>query len=126
MAIAFHSGSLTDSGNTASVVLKGAWPPEMEVVEKSGGKSNTRLPTKENTLDQTVSSTPPRRKRLLLSTESAFVDHVIPSLVANPDVELRLITDEPSALLSGINKVPHTRIPWIVGSLRKRRGRESG
>ncbi|PLN75848.1 hypothetical protein BDW42DRAFT_179967 [Aspergillus taichungensis] len=108
MAIAFHSGSLTESGNTASVVLKGAWPPEMEVdEEKSDGKSNTRLPTKENTPYQTVSSTPPRRKRLLLSTESAFVDHVLPSLVANPDVELRLITDEPSALLSGINKVPH-------------------
>ncbi|GAB1202885.1 hypothetical protein APSETT445_001509 [Aspergillus pseudonomiae] len=48
-----------------------------------------------------------RRKRLLLSTESAFVDNVLSSLVQHPDIELRLITDEPSALLSGANKVPH-------------------
>ncbi|KAL4896167.1 MFS general substrate transporter [Aspergillus ambiguus] len=48
-----------------------------------------------------------RRKRLLLSTESAFVENVLSSLVENPSVELRLITDEPSALLSGSNKVPH-------------------
>lgn len=48
-----------------------------------------------------------RRKRILLSTESSFVDNVLPSLVRNPDIELRLITDEPSALLSGGNKVPH-------------------
>ncbi|KAF7594005.1 hypothetical protein BBP40_010402 [Aspergillus hancockii] len=48
-----------------------------------------------------------RRKRLLLSTESAFVGNVLSSLVQHPDIELRLITDEPSALLSGVNKVPH-------------------
>jgi hypothetical protein len=48
-----------------------------------------------------------RRKRLLLSTESAFVANVLSSLVQHPDIELRLITDEPSALLSGVNKVPH-------------------
>ncbi|PYH93026.1 phosphopentothenoylcysteine decarboxylase [Aspergillus ellipticus CBS 707.79] len=50
---------------------------------------------------------PRRRRRILLSTESAFVDNVLPSLVQNPDIELRLITDEPSALLSGASKVPH-------------------
>lgn len=54
-------------------------------------------------------ATPPRqrRRRLLLSTDSAFADHVLPSLVQNPYIELRLITDEPSALLAGTNKVPH-------------------
>ncbi|EPS33799.1 hypothetical protein PDE_08761 [Penicillium oxalicum 114-2] len=53
------------------------------------------------------SSTHPRRRRLLLSTDSAFADSVLPSLVNNPSIELRLITDEPSALLAGTNKVPH-------------------
>ncbi|KAL2012309.1 hypothetical protein VTN00DRAFT_5027 [Thermoascus crustaceus] len=48
-----------------------------------------------------------RRKRLLLSTDSAFMDNVLPSLAQNPDIELRLITDEPSALLAGANKIPH-------------------
>ncbi|KAJ5759467.1 Flavoprotein [Penicillium odoratum] len=48
-----------------------------------------------------------RRRRLLLSTDSAFADTVLPSLVQNPYIELRLITDEPSALLAGTNKIPH-------------------
>jgi hypothetical protein len=57
----------------------------------------------------TSDATPPRqrRRRLLLSTDSAFADTVLPSLVQNPDLELRLITDEPSALLAGANKIPH-------------------
>jgi hypothetical protein len=49
----------------------------------------------------------PRRRRLLLSTDSAFADTVLPSLIHNPSIELRLITDEPSALLTGTNKIPH-------------------
>lgn len=48
-----------------------------------------------------------RRRRLLLSTDSVFADTVLPSLVQNPYIELRLITDEPSALLAGTNKIPH-------------------
>ncbi|KAJ5594958.1 uncharacterized protein N7459_001166 [Penicillium hispanicum] len=48
-----------------------------------------------------------RRRRLLLSTDSAFAGSVLPSLVHNPYIELRLITDEPSALLAGTNKIPH-------------------
>lgn len=56
---------------------------------------------------QETDTAPSRRKRLLLSTDSAFVDTILPSLVQNPDVELRLITDEPSALLAGANKIPH-------------------
>ncbi|KAJ5173319.1 Flavoprotein [Penicillium capsulatum] len=51
--------------------------------------------------------TKPRRQRLLLSTDSGFADAVLPSLVQNPYIELRLITDEPSALLAGTNKIPH-------------------
>ena len=54
-----------------------------------------------------AASSPQRRRRLLLSTDSAFADTVLPSLVQNPYVELRLITDEPSALLAGTNKIPH-------------------
>lgn len=42
-----------------------------------------------------------------MSTECSFVDNVLPSLVQNPDIELRLITDEPSASLACMNKVPH-------------------
>ncbi|KAJ5928305.1 hypothetical protein N7466_007261 [Penicillium verhagenii] len=49
----------------------------------------------------------PRRRRLLLSTDSAFADTILPSLVQNPYIELRLITDEPSALLAGTNRIPH-------------------
>ncbi|KAJ5899373.1 Flavoprotein [Penicillium taxi] len=48
-----------------------------------------------------------RRQRLLISTESAFADTLLPTLVKNPYLELRLITDEPSALLAGTNKIPH-------------------
>jgi hypothetical protein len=57
--------------------------------------------------DQTAQHASPRRRRLLLSTDSAFADTVLPSLVQNPFIELRLITDEPSALLTGTNKIPH-------------------
>ena len=48
-----------------------------------------------------------RRHRLLLSTDSAFADTILPSFVNNPYFELRLITDEPSALLAGTSKIPH-------------------
>lgn len=48
-----------------------------------------------------------RRRRLLLSTDSVFADTVLPSLIQNQYIELRLITDEPSALLTGTSKIPH-------------------
>lgn len=48
-----------------------------------------------------------RRRRILLSTESCFIDNILPLLLRNPCIELRLITDEPAALLAGTNKVPH-------------------
>ncbi|KAJ5720418.1 uncharacterized protein N7483_008352 [Penicillium malachiteum] len=52
-------------------------------------------------------TTSPRHRRILLSTDSAFADTVLQLLVDNPHIELRLITDEPSALLAGTNKIPH-------------------
>lgn len=84
-------------------------------MEVDGDSEETGFGTKEDypvhlTNDASESDNvplPPRRRRLLLSTESAFVDNVLPSLVQNPDIELRLITDEPSASLAGMNKVPH-------------------
>ncbi|KAL4971112.1 uncharacterized protein BDV14DRAFT_6711 [Aspergillus stella-maris] len=54
-----------------------------------------------------TTSTVSRRKRLLISTDSEFVDNVLPSLVQHPGIEVRFITDEPFALLSGTSKVPH-------------------
>jgi hypothetical protein len=51
---------------------------------------------------------PDRRKRVLLSTESAFAANFLPPLIQSSEVELRLITDEePSAILTGASKVPH-------------------
>lgn len=49
-----------------------------------------------------------RRRRVLLSTESAYAEHFLPVLMQNPDVELRLITDEePSTISTGASKIPH-------------------
>ncbi|KAF9890194.1 hypothetical protein FE257_006106 [Aspergillus nanangensis] len=83
----------------------------MEIDSESEGNSTgcekrSEIASHETTNSRSISPVY-RRKRLLLSTESAFVDCVLPSLVENADIELRLITDEPSALLSGANKVPH-------------------
>lgn len=83
---------------------------EMEV---DGDSEETVIGNKEGyrvCSDKAVRDTTPlrqRRRRILLSTDSAFADKVLPSLVQNPYIELRLITDEPSALLAGTNKVPH-------------------
>ena len=73
--------------------------------EREGGSSGNRSSDGDPT--RIPSGLSRRRKRVLLSTESAFVDNVLPSVVQNRDIELRLITDEPSALLAGANKVPH-------------------
>lgn len=85
------------------VVSKNTMWNELEVGPTEPGVMNSPHPDPE----RHHPLPPRRRKRLLLSTESSFVDNVLPSLVRNPDVELRLITDEPSALLSGTTKVPH-------------------
>ncbi|KGO72476.1 Flavoprotein [Penicillium italicum] len=99
MAVGFRSNiSQIKKGNT---VTKGSWSSDMEV---NGGYKETVIGNK---AVQNATSSQPRRRRLLLSTDSAFADTVLPSLVQNPYIELRLITDEPSALLTGTNKIPH-------------------
>lgn len=119
MAIGVGTGSSSIPGSLATVVSKGPASTEMEIMEdaNSEGVVGTQIEEdypqsgadKMSTYNkaQQPPQSPPRRKRLLLSTESSFVDNVLPSLVENPDIELRLITDEPSASLAGINKVPH-------------------
>lgn len=113
MAIGFGTGISTMPGSLATAASKGAASTEMEVVEDSNSEEVATQTEEESRSDSNEISKranahpPPRRKRLLLSTESSFVDNVLPSLVENPDIELRLITDEPSASLAGINKVPH-------------------
>lgn len=110
--VGLGSESSPASGSFRSVGSKGICSSGMEV---DGDSEETGFGTKEDypvhlTNDASESDNvplPPRRRRLLLSTESAFVDNVLPSLVQNPDIELRLITDEPSASLAGMNKVPH-------------------
>ncbi|KAJ5627016.1 hypothetical protein N7528_004443 [Penicillium herquei] len=69
-----------------------------------GSKDGYRVCCDHSTRAETTS---PRLRRVLLSTDSGFADTVIPLLVDNPYIELRLITDEPSALLAGTNKIPH-------------------
>lgn len=69
-----------------------------------GNREGYRVCPSESTNDAVPN---PRRQRVLLSTDSSFADTVLPSLVQNPYIELRLITDEPSALLAGTNKIPH-------------------
>ncbi|KAE8314775.1 hypothetical protein BDV41DRAFT_208708 [Aspergillus transmontanensis] len=94
----------------SSTVANAPWPTEMEVDgggEKVVENKERSTITSHELPNNDVASPARRRKRLLLSTESAFVDNVLSSLVQHPDIELRLITDEPSALLSGANKVPH-------------------
>ncbi|KAJ5613035.1 Flavoprotein [Penicillium lagena] len=93
---------------------KGAWASGMEVdgdCEETaviGNEEGYRVCSEK--LPQIAPPTPSsqaRRQRLLLSTDGVFADTVLPSLVQNPYLELRLITDEPSALLAGTNKIPH-------------------
>lgn len=113
MAIDVDFGSSATPRSLTTVVSKGVWSTEMEV-DGNSHNENTVAGIKEGRrLDSSVKPQPekpsllPRRRRLLLSTESSFVDNVLPFLVQNPNVELRLITDEPSASLAGMNKVPH-------------------
>ncbi|KAJ6126982.1 hypothetical protein N7523_002594 [Penicillium sp. IBT 18751x] len=107
MAVGYRTdiAATTQRSNT-----KGTWAREMEVDSDSeetviANKEGYRIGSGKSSRD----ATPPRerRRRLLLSTDSAFADNVLPSLVQNPYLELRLITDEPSALLAGTNKIPH-------------------
>lgn len=108
MAIGFGSDSSASPHYLKTVVSKGFCSTEMEIdgdgEEMIIGNRDTGAGISKH---DTATPSPPRRKRLLLSTESSFVDNFLPSLVQNPEIELRLITDEPSASLAGMNKVPH-------------------
>ncbi|RAH40833.1 uncharacterized protein BO95DRAFT_287847 [Aspergillus brunneoviolaceus CBS 621.78] len=104
--------SISTTSTVASVVSKAAWSSEMEVDSARSEEMVTAHTSMvgsciDNEMKDLAGPSTRRRKRLLLSTDSAFVDNVLPSLVRNPDIELRLITDEPSALLSSASKVPH-------------------
>lgn len=108
----FESESSPASGSFRSAGSNGICQAEMEVDGDCaeiglGNKEDYSVHLTNDVSDSDNVPLPPRRRRLLLSTESAFVDNVLPSLVQNSDIELRLITDEPSASLAGMNKVPH-------------------
>ena len=112
MAIGFRSDSSPTSESLTTVAAKGAWSTPVEVDENSeetATENKEGYHTCSNDTPEPDHSRPPppRRRRLLLSTECSFVDNVLPSLVQNPEIELRLITDEPSASLACMNKVPH-------------------
>ncbi|KAA8644518.1 hypothetical protein EYZ11_004612 [Aspergillus tanneri] len=104
MAVGFPTGNPISSG-VATSASKESWSNEMNI----DGENDPNLVANSVSQVSLQDAVEPirRRKRILLSTESAFVGNVLPSLVHHPGVELRLITDEPSALLSGASKVPH-------------------
>ncbi|KAE8151380.1 hypothetical protein BDV25DRAFT_94989 [Aspergillus avenaceus] len=111
MAVNLRANQQSTSSAISSAVAKAPLSMEMEIDGKEENIFENRLGTTSASLNvanhDNTSPSPSRRKRLLLSTESSFVDNVLPSLVQHPDIELRLITDEPSALLSSATKVPH-------------------
>lgn len=111
MAVGLRPDSPTELGVPAGAASKSLVPTEMEVDGETEGRSTQHSAftnTSSNKVVENVAiSSQRRRRRILLSTESVFVDNILPSLLQNPDVELRLITDEPSALLAGANKIPH-------------------
>ncbi|KAH1494914.1 hypothetical protein LV164_008505 [Aspergillus fumigatus] len=111
MAVGLRPDSPTELGVPAGAASKSLVPTKMEVDGETEGRSTQHSAftnTSSNKVVENVAiSSQRRRRRILLSTESVFVDNILPSLLQKPDVELRLITDEPSALLAGANKIPH-------------------
>ncbi|EAW06635.1 uncharacterized protein ACLA_083300 [Aspergillus clavatus NRRL 1] len=111
MTVGLRPETFVTSGGATERPLKGFLPTGMEIDYDRGEKStgSSAKPTAQLTeVDKNATDhSGKRRKRILLSIESAFADNVLPSLVQNPEIELRLITDEPPALLAGANKVPH-------------------
>lgn len=120
VGLGLPGGSNTSEDRSTRTSFRRALSTEMGV-EQNGQEAvvgytvRTREEEEESKLKPTSKSnqngdcprTQQRRKRILLSTDSSFVDQILPSLIQNPNVELRLITDEPSALLAGANKIPH-------------------
>ncbi|PLB45339.1 hypothetical protein P170DRAFT_392105 [Aspergillus steynii IBT 23096] len=107
MAVGSQANIPTPRG--AKTFSKCGWSTDMEIDEKGDVEvaEHNGSQIHPDSVSSGPTSAPSRRKRVLLSTESAFVGNVLPSLVQHPEIELRLITDEPSALLSGASKVPH-------------------
>lgn len=111
MAVGFQMHSTVPPSGTSNTESKSAEVSEMDIDEDSVEKvfetsNDAGISAKEPPKHENVSLAT-RRKRLLISTDSEFVDNVLPSLVQHPGIEVRFITDEPFALLSGTNKVPH-------------------
>jgi hypothetical protein len=104
--MAVSSWSYSSAPATKNTIISKTRQSEMEV---DGDCKNAviRKPYRVTSDQTTQHAQSQPRRRLLLSTDSAFADTVLPSLVQNPFIELRLITDEPSALLTGTNKIPH-------------------
>lgn len=112
MAVGFQThSSITGKQQDAAAAAATACSGEMEVDSESdeamSRNSNAPFTPSRRAQETDTVATCPRRRRLLLSTDSAFADSVLPYLVQCPYIELRLITDEPSALLAGTNKIPH-------------------
>ncbi|KKK17728.1 hypothetical protein ARAM_005980 [Aspergillus rambellii] len=109
MAVGVRAENTTTSIGISAVVVKNVRSSAMDIDEERGGRvlgnsKGPRICSRESKQPEPFVG---RRKRLLISTDSGFVENVLPSLAQHPEVELRLITDEPSALLSGTNRVPH-------------------
>lgn len=100
MAIGFKADDVAGANES-----KGLGRPHLQIRELTGDIAHTMETsvTKNSPLEKTQ-----RRKRVLLSTESAFASNFLPPLIRSPDIELRLITDEESSAIStGATKVPH-------------------
>ncbi|KAI9370051.1 hypothetical protein BJX61DRAFT_112856 [Aspergillus egyptiacus] len=113
MAIGFRvNDTILSAGISIGEGPKSIQVTKMDIDEESGKSASKKSSApgtclQEPSKHENTSSPSGRRKRILISTDSEFVDNIIPSLVQHPGIELRFITDEPSALLSGTNKVPH-------------------
>ncbi|KAL5336668.1 hypothetical protein BJX70DRAFT_275177 [Aspergillus crustosus] len=111
MAVGFQLHSATSATRFSGSGPKSVQISDMDIDDEPGEKtfknSNNSEIFGQQSGEFEDSSLTRRRKRILISTDSEFVDNVLPSLIQHPNIELRFITDEPSALLSGTNKVPH-------------------
>ncbi|KAL4953653.1 hypothetical protein BDW69DRAFT_164762 [Aspergillus filifer] len=109
MAIGFqvHAKITTTSGAESKGVGVTGMDTDEEQGKRALGIPKDLSATVNELSNYETTSTAGRRKRLLISTDSEFVDNVLPSLVQHPGIEVRFITDEPFALLSGTSKVPH-------------------
>lgn len=109
MPVGFVSSTIPSTG-ISNVGPESVHVTGMDIDEdpaKRTGEKLTGFSASESTNHEDTLAPDRRRKRLLISTDSEFVDNVLPVLIQHPGIEVRFITDEPFALLSGTNKVPH-------------------